>query len=701
MENILELIKEVGKINPTLASQLSNYVKNHSYGLSFEHTPPDNLRLWSKKVVIGDKVNILPSRGKFDKSDNFDIWNVKNIINDIVVIEKDGQICKKSINDVVSVVSPDDSIYPGLKVIEKVERGDKDVPYHMLINAENYHALQMLRYAYARKVDCIYIDPPYNTGNKDWKYNNNYVGEDDKYRHSKWLAMMERRLKLAKDLLNPDNSVMIVTIDEKEYLRLGMLLEQMFPEARIQMISSVINRHGTNRSDEFSRVNEYIYFVRFGISSIGKIDVTQTTGVGSEIRWISLRRTNKSNVRQVTNTQFYPIYVDANTSTIFKIGEPIPLDVAVSDIESIDGCVTVLPIRDDGTEMMWGVVPDELRKRLKNGYVHVGSYTPNKHQKYVINYLSSGEIANIESGIVEVRGHYSDGAVKAFYPNGKLVIPSNQWDRLSHEAQSYGTGILREIFSDRVFPFPKSLYAVEDCLRLFVSNKPNALIVDFFSGSGTTAHATMLLNHLDGGHRRCISITNNEIGSDNEKAFIKQGLRPTDKEWQSKGIANYITWPRIKAAITGIATNGEPIEGNYKFTEEFPMAEGFKENAIFCELTYEDYNDIQFDRVFDSIAPILWMASGCKDKIIEKVSKGYATTDRYAVLFKYEALNNFVKALKKKSSIQHIFVVTDDIQRFNSVLQKVNWIDKSNIHRLYDRYLDNFEFRIKAEGSLK
>ena len=102
-----------------------------------------------------------------------------------------------------------------------------------------------LTWTHRGKVDAIYIDPPYNSGAKDWKYNNDYVEGDDLYRHSKWLAMMERRLLIARELLNPANSVLIVTIDEKEYLRLGLLLEQVFPEAQMQMVSSVINPKGT------------------------------------------------------------------------------------------------------------------------------------------------------------------------------------------------------------------------------------------------------------------------------------------------------------------------------------------------------------------------------------------------------------------------------------------------------------------------
>ncbi len=130
-----------------------------------------------------------------------------------------------------------DTIYPGLVTTGKVQRGG-DKPFHTVINGENYHVLKALTYTHRGKVDAIYIDPPYNGGAKDWKYNNDYVESDDLYRHSKWLAMMEAPFVAGKGLLNPADSVLIVTIDEKEYFRLGLLLEQLFPEARMQMISS-------------------------------------------------------------------------------------------------------------------------------------------------------------------------------------------------------------------------------------------------------------------------------------------------------------------------------------------------------------------------------------------------------------------------------------------------------------------------------
>ena len=168
------------------------------------------------------------------------------------------EITEFMIDELVSVAKFGDPIYPCLKSIDSICNAPDSDLWHTLIEADNYHALQLLEYLYAGKVDCIYIDPPYNSGAKDWKYNNNYVDDSDTYRHSKWLSMMQKRLRIAKKLLNPQNSVLIVTIDEKEYLHLGCLLEEMFPDAKIQMVSTMINAKGVARDNEFFRVNEYI-----------------------------------------------------------------------------------------------------------------------------------------------------------------------------------------------------------------------------------------------------------------------------------------------------------------------------------------------------------------------------------------------------------------------------------------------------------
>ena len=207
-------------------------------------------RASGRKVRKGDKVrDPITARRDAQKSDE-KLWRVVGIdrstgaatllplaaLDSGKLVFQEGGVLSgtktAALDDLVVVAEFRDPIYPGLVSTGRVERGG-DKPFHAVINAENFHALQTLLFTHRGKVDCIYIDPPYNTGAKDWKYNNDYVEEDDLYRHSKWLAFMERRLMLAKELLNPANSVLIVTIDEKEYLRLGLLLEQTFPAAQL------------------------------------------------------------------------------------------------------------------------------------------------------------------------------------------------------------------------------------------------------------------------------------------------------------------------------------------------------------------------------------------------------------------------------------------------------------------------------------
>jgi adenine-specific DNA-methyltransferase len=195
-----------------------------------------------------------------------------------------------------------DPIYPGLiptgEVLGAVDKdGNPNKPFHAVINGENFHALETLLYAYEGQVDCIYIDPPYNSGAQDWKYNNDYVDRDDVYRHSLWLSFMEKRLKLAHRLLNPDDSILIVTIDEKEVLRLGLLLEQIFKGCPTAMVTSVISAKGAARQRSFSRVEEHIFYVLIGEAAIVLLSAVEFGHGGAALggrRWVGYERRSDS-----------------------------------------------------------------------------------------------------------------------------------------------------------------------------------------------------------------------------------------------------------------------------------------------------------------------------------------------------------------------------------------------------------------------
>ena len=375
MAAINDLINQIQDENlrNRIQEEVNKMAKQKKFGLVFEEHMPESTPLYDVPIKRG--CNVMLRNSSEDKA-----------IYAVVKLDGDNAICVKrdhpeeaitfALKDIVRVAEFGEPIYPYLKPLDSVCNAPDSDLWHTLIEADNYHALQLLEYLYAGKVDCIYIDPPYNTGAKDWKYNNDYVDNSDSYKHSKWLSMMEKRLKIAKKLLNPSDSVLIVTIDEKEYLHLGCLLEELFPEANIQMISTVVNHASVARFNEFNRNNEYIYFVMFGQYELQSIDDSKTATEGSEIAWNTLRRHSPSNVRASRPRQFYPIYININTHKIVKIGEPITPDVDRHSVEQIDGCVAVFPVRENGVEMLWGVIPSELRSRLAGGYVRVGKYEP-------------------------------------------------------------------------------------------------------------------------------------------------------------------------------------------------------------------------------------------------------------------------------------------------------------------------------------
>jgi adenine-specific DNA-methyltransferase len=601
VSRLTDLLRQARKADPQLGADLEAefdaLVKRRTFGLVFEQHQPEAVELPGRVVKRGDKVRVLPPRGELEPGDQ-QLWRVERI--ELVdghrvahVKEADADEPRTQAvfaDDLVVVAEFRDRIYPGLVETGRVERGG-DKPFHTVINGENFHALEMLSYTHHHKVDAIYIDPPYNSGAKDWKYNNDYVGSDDDYRHSKWLAFMERRLKVARDLLNPDGSVLIVTIDEKEYARLHLLLEQVFPEAKMQMVSSVINPRGIVRENEFARSNEFIFFLWFGNAHISPEGIEESSG--TPVAWETMRRRSVAGARGRKGkgacgpNQFFAIHVDEQSGTIVGRGDPLPLTAQISEYVAPDGCIAVFPARDDGTEMNWSLTDTAFDSRFAAGYVRAGKVTPGKTQTYIMQYVLGGVIQDIEDGKAVVTGRAEDGSVIAEYVDEKERMPHTQWNKPSHNAQQHGTGLLSDILPGRWFPYAKSLYAVEDALRFFVKDNPDAVILDFFSGSGTSAHAVMRLNKQDDGRRQCISVTNNEVSASEQQVLRQEGFRPGDEDWEMLGICDYVTKPRIEAAITGETPEGAVIKGDYRFTDEFRMSDGFQENAAFLTLTYE------------------------------------------------------------------------------------------------------------------
>lgn len=697
MAAINDLISQIQDetLRNRIQEEVSKMAKQKKFGLVFEEHMPESTPLYDMPIKRG--CNVMRRDSKDDKS----IYVVLKVEGDTAVCvkpEQKDEAVTFELKDIVRVAEFGKPIYPYLKPLDSVCNAPDSDLWHTLIEADNYHALQLLEYLYAGKVDCIYIDPPYNTGAKDWKYNNDYVDGNDAYRHSKWLSFMQRRLQLAKKLLNPANSVLIVTIDEKEYLHLGCLMEEMFSEANMQMISSAINGKGVARNSEFARVNEYVYIVRFGECGVNPLPLPDEwignvkTSTTKQVRWGSLMRSGSGALRSDSPGCFYPIFISKDKKHFCGAGEVVPAEVDRSTVEVPEGIIALFPVHDDGVEGRWQYSRDKFLEIQRKGYVRISTQTANGKEA-TLRYISEGWQKKVESGQITVLGRAEDGSViidDSDYE--KEFIPGNQWWIPAHDATEFGSKLLTNFIGKR-FSFPKSLYAVHDVIRFFVTNNPNALIVDFFAGSGTTMHAVNLLNAEDGGHRRCIMVTNNEVSADEAKMLKDKGYQPGDAEWEKLGIAHYVTWPRTVCSIKGQDVNGAPLKGNYLGSEPpIHMADGFKANAAFFKLGFLDPTAVSLGMRFSEMLPTLWLKTGAKGKCPELTGEQMPDMlilpeNQFAVLINENTFADFAEKLAEHPEIQTVFLATDYEVNYQSMVKNLN---VENAYQLYRDYLDHF-----------
>ena len=370
---------------------------------------------------------------------------------------------------------------------------DETYPNNLMIEGDNYLALSVLSYTHKKNIDLIYIDPPYNTGAKNWKYNNDYVDKDDEYRHSKWLSFMRHRLNLAKNLLK-DDGVLICAIDDNEQAHLGVLIEQLFPAHEQHAITIIHNPKGVQGTN-FSYTHEYAIFVApKNKKAIGDRSLTE-----EEIYVSNLRNWGNESERTDAKNCFYPIILKDGKIIGFGNVASNEFHPKSANEKQKDGSIYIWPIDEKGVERKWRYARQSVE-----------------------------EIKDILQ-IKESRGGIVQIMIAKDYGTYKTV-----WTDKKYDASEYGTKLLREILPKCDFDFPKSLYTVYDCLFAVVGSRPNANVLDFFAGSGTTGHAVLEMNKIDGGNRKFILCTNNE-----------------NNNGGNGGIAESVCYPRIKAVING------------------------------------------------------------------------------------------------------------------------------------------------------
>ncbi len=478
--------------------------------------------------------------------------------------------------------------FPVLKE-EKTKHIETDTtkPYNLLIEGDNYHALAVLSFTHEEAVDLIYIDPPYNTGAKDWKYNNNYVDKNDPWRHSKWLSMMNNRLRLAKRLLKPDG-VLICAIDDYEINTLGLLLDELFPTLEKNIV--VVEHHPQGGgSSAISRTHEYAFVLTpIGLGLEGRVSQEK------EDNW-SLKRSGQgeNNWRENRPNQFFSILINPKEFKVVGIGPALKKDSKYPKSNTREGYVRIYPIDKNDRERVWRYNRETMQDLIKLGHINCSkNYSLSVHK-----------------------------------PAKTVITPIfSVWKGSRYNAGTNGSNLLTQLMGKaNTFPYPKSLYTVYDMIAMVVRNREEAVILDFFAGSGTTGHAVLELNK-DGGNRRFILCTNNE-----------------------NDICTKVCYPRLKKVITGYKSlGGENIGGlggNLKYFTAYD----------FIEAKETDQNK---RKLVSKSTEMLCIRENTFELVQDESDfKIFKNSDKHlGIVFYEEAINDFKKAIKKIKGNFNVYV---------------------------------------------
>ena len=493
---------------------------------------------------------------------------------------------------------------------------DAEAPNHILIEGDNLEALTALSYTHAGKIDVIYIDPPYNTGNKDFVYNDDYVSKEDGYRHSMWLSFMKRRLKIAKKLLT-DKGVIVISIDDNEEAQLKLLCDEVFGESNhIATLPTIMNLKGNQDEFGFAGTHEYtlVYCVCHEEYFLGQLPVDEeelddwlSDEKGYYKKGANLKSTGINAPKEKRPNLYYPILVDSKSKAVSTISEEEFNALYNRELKSHNesyiaelrekyetlGFYFLLPITN-GKGMSWRwswqkvkVTADEII--VSSNGSDVSLYKKQRPQL--------GDMPSKKPKSVFYKPEYSSG-------NGKAELIS--------------------VLGESLFGYPKPLRLISDLIA--ITSGKNSTILDFFAGSGTTLHATMQLNAKDGGHRQCILVTNNE-----------------------NGICENVTYERNRRVIQGYITpKGEKVPGltrnnlRYYKTKFVPRDKSPKNLRNLMALSTDMlciHNDTYIEKPFVG------------KNINNKIARYFESNDgskRMLVIYRAEAIQALVELMKQE-----------------------------------------------------
>ena len=408
---------------------------------------------------------------------------------------------------------------------------------NMIIRGDNLEALKALLPRYEGRVKCIYIDPPYNTGNEGWVYNDNvndpkikkWLGEvvgkegEDLTRHDKWLCMMYPRLKLLQKLL-ADDGCLIISISYHELHNLVNLLREIFGTK--QVVTVTVQTSGGKPSGGFNYVQEYLVFV---VPADFHANALDFCGGNNRTPFEGLTLSTFDKTQRPNQT--YPIFIDEN-GVFAGVGKSLqeqiddgsytgekadfPYDYSIAP----QGKVAVWPVTAKGKQCVWRQISGRLQVDWEKGYIKISKNKSGSNQnQYSVQYLPSGVIKKIKDGELEVLGH-EDGVPTLLFGENQTVggqVPTIWAEKAFFTVN--GTQTLKNIFpeSPKTFDYPKSVALIESVVQAIT--KDADIILDSFAGSGTTAHAVLNMNKADGGHRKFIMVQLPEKTDEKSEAY--------------------------------------------------------------------------------------------------------------------------------------------------------------------------------------
>ena len=437
------------------------------------------------------------------------------------------------------------------KLVACMENIDRDCN-GLLINSENFQALELLQEKYKKGIPCVYIDPPYNTSSSEILYKNSY-------KHSSWLSLLCDRVKLGLSLMTKD-AIQCTAIDDVESYRLRLILENIFG-GETAVVGLRTNPHGRLGTNGFSLTHEYALFSRKNEDvPVGLLQRSDKQNARYKERdekgsflWFPLQKTGSNTLRKNRPTMFYPIYINQETEKMripdmqySEAKQEFIINDSLKDKE-----IEILPIKEDGSDGCWYFGVERALKEVD-----------------------------------DFKAEFRDGVYTIYvkYRATEGLSPFSFWDDAKYSATEHGTNMIKNIFGNvEVFSYPKSLYAVEDCLRVLKAQKDEC-VIDYFAGSGTTGHAVISLNRQDKGNRKYILVEVNNYFDSATRTRIEKVIYSPDwkdgKPISRQGISQCFKYMRLEQY--------EDTLNNLKIKEQQTTAQ-FDEDSRFNESYMLEY----------------------------------------------------------------------------------------------------------------